>query len=682
MPDTATRGDRLAALHQRLTDQVRQLRTGEDWQRWLRVASRFHNYSFQNSVAILATRPDATRVAGYRAWQDLGRQVNKGERGIPILAPILRRGPTPDSTTSQDDDTTPTPRLVGYRIAYVWDVTQTSGQPLPEPPHPALLEGHAPDGLWDSLASLVTGAGFTLDRGACNGANGTTDFAVRTVRVRDDVDDAQAVKTLAHELGHVLLHDPTGRDLPFVCRGIAEVEAESVAYLVATSHGLPTDAYTFPYVATWATDTGSQQPEDVVTATGQRVLQAAGRILTHTQDATSAPDHAAHLAAHAETVLDRTQALASGERTATQRAQLLAVHTDAAAYFETQVMAGWVPGYLRERRLAAVLDPASPWRLGYAPAQWTGLTDHLRTAGYSDHTIETSGLATRARTGRLVDRFRDRLMLPIRDVDGHVIAFIGRAAPAADSRAPKYLNSPETPLYRKSDAVFGLAETRLFWQSGATPVLVEGPLDAIAVDLASHGQHCGLAPCGTALAPTQAHAVLDASRPSGQLTVALDGDDAGRAAAARAFPFLNVSDVEVSVAELEPGADPALLLQRDGRDGLHDALLRTRPLDDLVVDRQIGGHADRLGWPEGRLAAARAAVPTIALLPPAQALRQVKRVADRVGLPVPTVTDELAAHLARDQSPRGAPTSRPEHARTRTPTALPAQRRVVHSAHR
>ncbi len=479
MPDTATREDRLAALHQRLTDHVRQLRTGEGWLRWLRVASRFHAYSFQNTVAILATRPDATRVGGYRAWQDLGRQVNKGERGIPILAPILRRGPTPDATTSPDDDAEAKPRLVGYRIAYVWDVTQTSGQPLPQPPHPALLEGHAPDGLWDSLARLVADAGFTLDRGDCKAANGITDFAARTVRVRDDVDDAQAVKTLAHELGHVLLHDPTGRDQPFVCRGVAEVEAESVAYLVGTSHGLPTDAYTFPYVATWATGTGGQQPEDVVTATGQRVLQAAGRILTHTQDAAPAPEQAAHLAARAEAVLARTQALAAGEPTATQREQLLAVHTDAAAYFETQVMASWVPGYLRERRLAAVLDPASPW---------TGLTDHLRTAGYSDHTIETSGLATRARTGRLVDRFRDRLMLPIRDVDGHVIAFIGRVAPDADSRAPKYLNSPETPLYRKSDAVFGLAETRLFWQAGATPVLVEGPLDAIAVDLASHGQ--------------------------------------------------------------------------------------------------------------------------------------------------------------------------------------------------
>jgi DNA primase len=213
-------------------------------------------------------------------------------------------------------------------------------------------------------------------------------------------------------------------------------------------------------------------------------------------------------------------------------------------------------------------------------------------------------------------------------------------------------------------------------------VLVEGPLDAIAVDLASHGQHCGLAPCGTALTPTQAQAVLDASRPSGHLTVALDGDDAGRAAVARAFALLNAPDVEVSVAEFEPEADPASLVQRDGRLGLRDNLLRTRPLADLVVDQRIERHADRLGWPEGKLSATRAALPTIALLPSAEALRQVKRVADRVGLPVLTVTDELAAHLARDQSPRGAPTPRPGHARTRTSTDLPAQRRVVHSAHR
>jgi hypothetical protein len=83
--------DKLAALHERLAQQVAALRTGDDWRRWLEVASRFHDYSFNNTLLIYAQRPDATLVAGYEAWKALGRQVEKGQRGIQILAPIVRR---------------------------------------------------------------------------------------------------------------------------------------------------------------------------------------------------------------------------------------------------------------------------------------------------------------------------------------------------------------------------------------------------------------------------------------------------------------------------------------------------------------------------------------------------------------------------------------------------------------
>src|SRR3954447_5226136 len=89
------RADKLAALHERLAAEVAALRTGQDWQRWLTVAARFHTYSFQNTLLILGQRPNATNVAGYEIWKTLGRQVSKGEKGIAILAPLLRR-PRPD----------------------------------------------------------------------------------------------------------------------------------------------------------------------------------------------------------------------------------------------------------------------------------------------------------------------------------------------------------------------------------------------------------------------------------------------------------------------------------------------------------------------------------------------------------------------------------------------------------
>jgi DNA primase len=127
-----------------------------------------------------------------------------------------------------------------------------------------------------------------------------------------------------------------------------------------------------------------------------------------------------------------------------------------------------------------------------------------------------------------VDRFRDRLMLPVRDPEGRVIAFVGRAAPDAGGEVPRYLYSPETPLFTKGNVLFGLAESRLRWQSGSTPVLVEGPLGAIAVSLATDGRYAGVAPCGTALSRSQAKSLANAAAIGGRLVVAVDADPAGQ----------------------------------------------------------------------------------------------------------------------------------------------------------
>jgi hypothetical protein len=115
---------------------------------------------------------------------------------------------------------------------------------------PACSPATPPRALWDRLAVQVEAAGFSVERGHCGGANGRTDLAARTVRVRDDVEALQAVKTLCHELAHVLLHD--GTEYATACRGRAEIEAESVAFLVLTSAGVDPGAYTFPYVAAWS----------------------------------------------------------------------------------------------------------------------------------------------------------------------------------------------------------------------------------------------------------------------------------------------------------------------------------------------------------------------------------------------------------------------------------------------
>lgn len=119
----------------------------------------------------------------------------------------------------------------------MFDIAQTDGEPLPDVA-PALLTGEAPVDLWDGLAAQVTGRGYRLERGECRGANGYTDPTSGTVRVRGDVDDAQAVKTLAHELAHIECGHVEKLPTYATCRGRWEVEAESVAYVVPAAAGM------------------------------------------------------------------------------------------------------------------------------------------------------------------------------------------------------------------------------------------------------------------------------------------------------------------------------------------------------------------------------------------------------------------------------------------------------------
>lgn len=303
---------KLDALHAKLTDAVSTLVSGDDWRRALEFSARFRSRSFNNTMLIYLQHYEAfqagrvpsatpTYVAGFKQWQTLGRQVRKGQSGYGILAPVTARfaSRTPENADSwrrlgrgeraHPGETTRT-KLVGLRPAYVWDVTQTDGDPIPEPPAPTLLAGQAPLGLWDGLAAQVEARGFTLkqvpDAAAIGGANGLTDFTSREVSVRTDMDEAAQVKTLAHELGHVMLHSPdthtsdkaTTRDA-VLHRGIAEVEAESVALMVGAAHGLDTSAYTIPYVSSWASTVPGTDPVDVVQATAERVRSTAVRVL-------------------------------------------------------------------------------------------------------------------------------------------------------------------------------------------------------------------------------------------------------------------------------------------------------------------------------------------------------------------------------------------------------------------
>ena len=275
----ANRVDRLTQLHQQLTTAVDELADSDAWRRMLDVAARLPTYSPSNVLLITVQRPDATRVAGYTTWKSLGRQVRKGEKGIAILAPCLYRGKEADAadrSTATSERELAARELRGFRVVHVFDVTQTEGNPLPDVA-PELLTGPAPAQLWEKLRALVEADGFAIERGECHGANGYTRFDDRVVRVRDDVDEAQAVKTLAHELGHIRAdHETRFCDTyhrSVDCRGIAEIEAESIAYLVTAAAGFDVGDYSIPYVAGWASGDST-----LLRATATRVLATATKI--------------------------------------------------------------------------------------------------------------------------------------------------------------------------------------------------------------------------------------------------------------------------------------------------------------------------------------------------------------------------------------------------------------------
>lgn len=300
----AAREAKLDAVHEQLSSAVERLVTGEDWKRALAYAVKFRSRSFNNSILIfeqhmlahqlgLVPEPFPTLVAGFSQWQQLGRTVIKGQHGYAILAPItgkfasktpknpmswrkLERGekPMPGETVKTE--------MIGAKVAHVFDLSQTEGAAVPLPPAPQLLAGEAPTGLRDGLIGQVEAAGFKFlpvpHEGMIHGANGMTNYTDRNVAVRTNMDDAAQVKTIAHELAHILLHDPADEDAT-KHRGIAEVEAESVALMVGAAHGMDATAYSVPYVAAWATRSDGKEPSAIVAATAEKVRKAAVAIL-------------------------------------------------------------------------------------------------------------------------------------------------------------------------------------------------------------------------------------------------------------------------------------------------------------------------------------------------------------------------------------------------------------------
>lgn len=312
---------------------------------------------------------------------------------------------------------------------------------------------------------------------------------------------------------------------------------------------------------------------------------------------------------------------------------------EAWTYYQDQAVKSWVPDYMTARNLPT--DTA-----GYAPPNTASLTKHLRGKGFSDQEIIAAGLGRTMPSGDTVDVFNNRAVLPIHSIDGEVVAFVGRKHPAnQDENTPKYINSPTTALFSKTETPFGLdpVQQRAL-RDGAGLVIVEGPMDALAVR-AARPDLVTVAPLGTALTNEQL-ATLDKIAPLSERRVAvvMDGDAAGQKAAIEARPKLVATGVEIpEMVKMPAGQDPAGIVQEKGKEELASMMTKRKPLSSAEIDASLSHWMGRIKSAdcgiEERFNAVREVAPLVGNLPVAEEIHQVQRIAKVVGWDAGEVSD-------------------------------------------
>ena len=307
-----------------------------------------------------------------------------------------------------------------------------------------------------------------------------------------------------------------------------------------------------------------------------------------------------------------------------RRQRLLDAHRVAEEFYQTQLASAEAHlgrQFLGQRGFGEAM--CRRFGIGYSPASWDALTRHLRSKGFTDQEIETAGLATRGNRG-LYDRFRGRLMWPIRDITGATVGFGARRLNDEDKESPKYLNTPETPIYHKSQVLYGLDLAKKEITQGRRVVIVEGYTDVMAAHAAGVG--CAVATCGTAFgeehvkivrrllgdtADSAAGVVLSNGKThGGEVIFTFDGDAAGQKAALRAFDMDQNFAAQTFVAVEPHGMDPCELRMAQGERAVVELVNSRTPLFEFVI-RSVLRQLD-LRTAEGRVKALRAAAPVVA----------------------------------------------------------------------
>jgi DNA primase len=299
-------------------------------------------------------------------------------------------------------------------------------------------------------------------------------------------------------------------------------------------------------------------------------------------------------------------------RQAGQRSRLVEAHRLAAEFYAEQLAtpgAGAGRQFLAERGFDQ--EAAQRFGVGFAPRDWDALTRHLRGRGFNPEELVTAGLARQGQRGP-IDRFMARLLWPIRDISGDVIGFGARRLFDDDRIEAKYVNTPETPIYKKSSVLYGLDLAKKEIARRMQAVVVEGYTDVMACHLA--GVETAIATCGTAFGDEHIKVLrrllMDQNEFRGEVVFTFDGDSAGQKAALRAFQDDQKFVTQTFVAVEPSGMDPCELRQHKGDTAVRDLVARRVPLFEFAIRATIGRFD--LDTPEGRISALQTAAPVVA----------------------------------------------------------------------
>src|SRR4051812_40943821 len=362
-------------------------------------------------------------------------------------------------------------------------------------------------------------------------------------------------------------------------------------------------------------------------------------------------------------VEERSSHAGEEDRQHEARRVLLQLHAEAAEWFHHNLMKREVGSRAREYLKNRDIDSAKAknWQLGYAPPEWDSFLHWALERGYDRRQIALSGLARPRDEDRpgseLYDRFRDRIMFPICNDVGEVIAFSGRVL-QAEAEAAKYLNSPETPLFRKGNVLFGLQKSKRALIDTGCAIVCEGQLDLIT--LFEAGITNVVAPQGTAFTENQARIL---KRFVSEVVLCFDADAAGKKAAERSLEALLQHDLIVRVAEMPPGEDPDSIVRKNGKEDFQQRVAQARDFFDFWIEREAA--ATNLDSLTSKMELARSLAQTVSHVhDPLLRGEVLRKVTARLGVS----TQDFESLLPR-QERRGA--LQLPGARTAQPTTVP-----------